>query len=160
MKSCLLNEQTRRERMRRMSLGPTSQSSGLVKPQPRRYSIQETLLSNVGRTPPRSLFNRGGTGNHYNWRVFVICVYHNVFFIDLTMWKSGFVRQRRQWHKVRNPYWLTSQYMWHVVDVLLVPRLYWVSFPHSLREVHKLRLRWPKTRVHVVRHQQMQTVCL
>ena len=66
MKSCLLNEQTRKDRMRRMSLGPTLQSSGLVKPQPRRYSIQETLLSNVGRTPPRSLFNRGGTGNHYN----------------------------------------------------------------------------------------------
>ena len=66
MKSCLLNEQTRKDRMRRMSLGPTLQSSGLVKPQPRRYSVQETLLSNVGRTPPRSLFNRGGTGNHYN----------------------------------------------------------------------------------------------
>ena len=64
MKSCLLNEQTRKDRMRRMSLGPTLQSPGLVKPQPRRYSIQETLLSNVGRTPPRPLFNRGGTGNH------------------------------------------------------------------------------------------------
>ena len=60
MKSCLLNEQTRKDRMRRMSLGPTS--SRPPKPQSRRFSVQENVLSNVGRTR-RSLFNRGLQNN-------------------------------------------------------------------------------------------------
>ena len=57
MKSCLLNEQTRRERMRRMSLGPTQSGPK----SPRRLRVQDSLLMMSSRRPrlPRtSLFKR------------------------------------------------------------------------------------------------------
>ena len=58
MKSCLLNEQTRRDRMRRMSLGPTHSAPK----SPRRFSVEDSLLMMSSRQPRRvsrvSLFKR------------------------------------------------------------------------------------------------------